>query len=278
MVHWAPMSRFADRLDDAARRNQSLLCVGLDPWPPSMPVDDIATFTCAIIEATADLVCAFKPNSAFYEAEGIDGLRALEQTIAAAKARGVPVILDAKRGDIGSTAKAYAKAAFEAWDADAVTVSPYLGGDSIEPFLAYEDRGVIVLCRTSNVGAGDFQSLAVGDGAPLYEQVAQRAKEWNVKGNVGLVVGATYPEELERVRAICPDMPILIPGLGTQGGDLEASVRAGLDASGMRGVFNSSRDIIYASKGPDYAGAARKAALELRDAINAARAAMGHAW
>lgn len=278
MVHWAPMSRFADRLDDTARRNQSLLCVGLDPLRASMPVDDIATFTCAIIEATADLVCAFKPNSAFFEAEGLDGLRALQQTIAAAKARGVPVILDAKRGDFAPSAAAYAEAAFGVWDADAVTVNPYLGGDSIEPFLKYGERGVILLCRTSNPGSGDFQSLAVDGGAPLYEEVARRAQEWDAQGNVGLVVGATYPDELARVRAICPEMPILIPGLGAQGGDVEASVSAGVGASGMRGVFNSSRGIIYASKGTDYAGAARQAAETLRDAINVERAALGHAW
>ncbi len=272
------MARFVDLLDATTRKNQSLLCVGLDPWLPSMPVDDIATFTSAIIEATADLVCAFKPNIAFYEAEGFDGLRALQQTIATAKARGVPVILDAKRGDFAPSAQAYAKAVFEGWDADAVTVSPYMGGDSLEPFLNYGERGIIVLCRTSNAGSGDFQSLVTDAGASLYKQVARRAKEWDAQGNVGLVVGATYPDELAQVRSICPAMPILIPGLGAQGGELEASVRAGLDASGMRGVFNSSRGIIYASKGADYADAARAAALGLRDAINAERDAMGHAW
>jgi orotidine-5'-phosphate decarboxylase len=272
------MARFVDLLDATAQKNQSLLCVGLDPWLPSMPITDIATFASAIIDATADLACAFKPNIAFYEAEGFDGLRALQQTIATAKARGVPVILDAKRGDLAPSAQAYAKAVFDRWDADAVTVSPYMGGDSLEPFLNYRERGVIVLCRTSNAGSGDLQSLAVDDGVALYERVAHRANEWNAQGNVGLVVGATYPDELAQVRSICPAMPILIPGLGAQGGEAEASVRAGLDASGMRGVFNSSRGIIYASKGADYADAARTAALGLRDTINITRDAMGHTW
>jgi orotidine-5'-phosphate decarboxylase len=153
-----------------------------------------------------------------------------------------------------------------------------MGGDSLEPFLNYRERGVIVLCRTSNAGSGDLQSLAVDDGVALYERVAHRANEWNAQGNVGLVVGATYPDELAQVRSICPAMPILIPGLGAQGGEAEASVRAGLDASGMRGVFNSSRGIIYASKGADYADAARTAALGLRDTINITRDAMGHTW
>ena len=275
------MSRFADRLEAAARRNQSLLCVGLDPVLERMPVGDIASFTCTIIEATADLVCAFKPNSAFFEAHGVEGMRALEATIHAARQRQVPVILDAKRGDIGSTAEAYAKAAFEAWGADAVTVSPYMGGDSLEPFLRYEDRGVLVLTRTSNAGGADFQELrlaADSGGRLLYEQVAQHASAWNTRGNVGLVVGATAPNELGRVRVICPEMPILIPGIGTQSGELQACVRNGVDARGRAAIINVSRAVIYASQGADFAQAARKAAEVVRSQINETLVEMGHAW
>ncbi len=273
------VSLFIDRLDDAARRNKSLLCVGLDPWLPSMPIDDITAFNKAIIEATSDLVCAYKPNYAFYEAEGINGLKALEATIAAIRDKGVPVILDAKRGDIGSTATAYAKAVFEAWGADAVTVNPYMGGDTLEPFLAYGDRGTLVLTRTSNSGAKDFEELNVGsEGRPLYEHVTKRVQEWNTARNAGLVVGATAPSELKRVRAIAPDMPILIPGIGTQGGDLEASVRNGVDARGLRAIVNASRSVIYASKGADFAEAARQAAEKLRGDINAELGRMGHEW
>ena len=274
------MASFLDKLDAAAQRHQSLLCVGLDPWPEQMPVRDVAEFNRAIIEATSDLVCAFKPQMAFYEAQGMDGMRALEATLKAIPSD-VPVILDAKRGDIGNTAKAYAQAVFDVWGADAVTVNPYLGGDSLEPFLAYEDRGVLVLCRTSNPGSADFQSLELSSGdsaAPLYLQVAQRAREWNTHGNVGLVVGATYPEELQRVRGLCPDMLILVPGVGTQGGDLEASVRGGVDAQGRRAIISVSRQVIYASSGADYADAARRSAQALRDQINVVLAELGHPW
>jgi orotidine-5'-phosphate decarboxylase len=274
------VSLFIERLDDASRKNRSLLCIGLDPWRPSLPIDDIAEFNKAIIDATHDLVCAYKPNSAFYEAEGIDGLRALEATIAAVP-DGIPVILDAKRGDIGNTAAAYAKAAFEVFGADAVTVNPYMGGDTVEPFLAYEDKAAFVLARTSNPGGKDFEELNVestGGAHPLYERVAAHAMEWNTKGNVGLVVGATQPDELGRVRALAPDLPILIPGIGTQGGDLEASMRNGLDARGRGVLISTSRSVLYASKGADFAEAARAAALELRDAINAELDALGHPW
>ena len=266
------MSRFVEALDETARRNRSLLCVGLDPWRPSLPVENIAAFTGAIIEATADLVCAFKPNIAFFEAEGFDGLRALQQAIAAAKARRVPVVLDAKRGDFPPSARAYAKAVFEVWDADAVTVSPWMGGDSLEPFLAYEDRGVFILARTSNPGGDDLQALETG-GAPLYERVARMATAWNTRGNVGLVAGATHPREAARIRALCPTMPLLVPGLGAQEGDLEAAVKAAVDANGLRALFNASRSVIYASDGADYADAARSAAAAMRDAINAIRGA-----
>ena len=274
------MSLFTDRLDQASRQNRSLLCVGLDPLRESMPVRDIATFNKAIIDATCDLVCAYKPNYAFYEAEGLPGLRALEATIAAVP-NGIPVILDAKRGDIGSTATAYAKAAFQAWGADAVTVNPYMGGDTVEPFLAYEDRCALVLTRTSNPGARDFEELSVGEGEdahPLYEHVTTHAVGWNAKGNVGLVVGATAPEELARVRALAPRLPILIPGIGAQGGDLEAAVRNGVDDRGLGIMISASRGVIYASKGDDFADAARAAAQGIRDSINAELQRMGHAW
>ncbi len=275
------MSRFIDRLDETARGNRSLLGVNLDPWGPSMPIDDIAAFNRAIIDATHDLVCVYKPNSAFYEAAGLDGLRALQDTVEAAHAKNIPVILDAKRGDIGNTSVAYAKAAFEVWGADALTVSPYMGGDSLEPFLAYEDRGVFVLTRTSNPGAADIEELIVQspDGPrPLYEQVAIAAAGWNTRGNVGLVVGATAPDELARVRGLASAMPILVPGIGTQGGDIAASVRSGVDANGRRVVIAVGRQVLYASKGTGYAQAARAEAERLREVINAELDAMGVAW
>jgi orotidine-5'-phosphate decarboxylase len=245
-----------------------------------MPTKDIAAFTKSIIEATSDLAAAYKPNFAFFEAEGLPGLRALEATMQAIPSH-VPVILDAKRGDIGSTATAYAKAAFEVWGADSVTVNAYMGGDTVEPYLEYEDRGVFILTRTSNPGGRDFEELQVaGDSGarPLYEHVAERAVEWNTRGNIGLVVGATAPEELQRVRAIAPEMPLLIPGIGTQGGDLEASIRCGLNANGLGAVINSSRGIIFAGTGPNYAEAARAAADKLRKEINVEREKLGFKW
>jgi orotidine-5'-phosphate decarboxylase len=226
----------------------------------------VLDFNCAIIEATYDLVCAYKPNLAFYEAMGVEGLRALAATVASMPDT-IPVIGDAKRGDIGNTARAYAAAMFEGFGFDAVTVNPYLGGDSLEPFLEYEDKGVFVLCRTSNPGSVDLQDLLVGK-KHLFEVVAKKALEWNKYGNIGLVVGATYPDDLKRVRNICPDMPILIPGVGKQGGDLEAAVRNGVDANKEKAIINSSRGIIFASKGKDFAEAARRAAIATRDEIN----------
>ncbi|MBM2827235.1 MAG: Orotidine 5'-phosphate decarboxylase [Dehalococcoidia bacterium] len=266
---------FADRLKVAVERNNSLLCVGLDPDPDLMGERDVFLFNKSIIDATADLVCAYKPNWAFYEALGIAGLRALEQTRRHIPSH-IPVIADAKRGDVGNTSLFYARAIFDTFGFDAVTVNPYLGRDSLDPFLAYRDKGVLVLCRTSNPGAVDFQSLLCssdenGKSLPLYQVVAQRAREWNQYGNVGLVVGATYPQELKDVRSICPEMTILIPGVGAQGGDLEASVRLGTDANGGGIIINSSRQILYASRNEDYAVAAREAAIRLRDAINSFR-------
>jgi orotidine-5'-phosphate decarboxylase len=262
--------KFVDKLLDISRHNNSLLCVGLDPDPQKLPVDNVLEFNKAIIDATADLVCAYKPNLAFYEAMGIRGLQILKKTVAHVPAD-IPVIGDAKRGDIGNTAAAYAKALFEYYKFDAVTVSPYLGYDSIEPFLNYKQGGIFVLCRTSNKSAADFQDLVDNFGMKFYQTVALRASEWNKDGNIGLVVGATYPEELKEVRKMCPEMPLLIPGIGAQGGDLELSVRYGTNARKEKAVIVAARQVLYASKGPDYAKAARKAATELRDSINRAR-------
>ena len=259
---------FRDKLAAAARRNGSLLCVGLDPQPDRLPVPDVLAFTRAIIEATSDLVCAFKPQSAFFEALGADGWGILRQTIAAAP-DDIPVILDVKRGDIAHTAEAYAEACFERLDADAVTLSPYLGADAVAPFLTRPERGAFVLCRTSNPGGADLQELQV-EGEPLFLRVAELARDWGAaQDNVGLVVGATYPRELAAVRSRCPDLPILMPGIGAQGGDLEAAVQAGRDGQGGNLVVNASRGVIYASGGSDFAEAARAEARRLRDAINA---------
>jgi len=231
-----------------------------------MPRIEALQFNKAIIEATCDLVCAYKPNLAFYEALGTEGLAILEKTIKCVPGH-IPVIGDAKRGDIGNTAKAYAKALFSILGLDAATVNPYLGYDSIEPFINYQDKGVFILCRTSNKGATDFQDLRT-DGLPLYEAVAKKAQEWNIHGNIGLVVGATYPEELKKVRSICPEMPLLIPGIGAQGGDLASAVGYGVDARGEKAIINVSRQILYASKERDFAQAARNTAEKIRNQIN----------
>ena len=270
---------FVEKLIAATKRNGSLLCVGLDPDPASMAVKDVGAFNRAIIEATQDLVCAYKPNLAFYEALGMPGLEALRETIDAIP-RDIPVIGDCKRGDVGNTAAAYAKAMFEGWGFDAVTLHPYIGWDSVEPFARYEDRGVFVLCRTSNPGEGDFQRLStlVGESSearPLYERVALATRLWNTNGNLGLVVGATHPDELRKVRALCPDMPLLIPGVGAQGGDLAAAVRNGVDRQGQLAVISSSRQVLYASQGADFAQAARKVAMETRRQMREALAARG---
>ncbi|OGN92079.1 MAG: orotidine 5'-phosphate decarboxylase [Chloroflexi bacterium RBG_13_50_10] len=258
--------KFTDKLLNASRKNKSWLCIGLDPDPELMPAVDVLQFNKAIIEATSDLVCAYKPNLAFYEALGTEGLAILEKTVKHIP-RDIPVIGDAKRGDIGNTAKAYARALFLVLGFDAATVNPYLGFDSIEPFISYQDKGVFILCRTSNNGAADFQDLLIG-GLPLYEAVAQKARQWNMHGNIGLVVGATYPEELKRVRSICPEMPLLIPGIGAQGGDLASAVGYGVDAYGEKAIINVSRQILYASKERDFARAARNVAERIRDQIN----------
>jgi len=259
--------RFIDKLLSAGRRNKSLLCIGLDPDVTLMPKVDLLEFNKAIVDATADLACAYKPNLAFYEALGIDGLKVLQKTVEHIPDY-IPVIGDGKRGDIGNTAKAYAKALFETFGFDAATVSPYLGYDSVEPFLGYGDKGIFILCRTSNTGAADFQSLVDAQGRPLYEAVARKAKNWDTRGNIGLVVGATYPDELKAIRQLCPEMPLLIPGIGAQGGDLASAVKNGIDARGEKAIIAVSRQILYASKGKDFAQAARHNAQGLRDDIN----------
>jgi orotidine-5'-phosphate decarboxylase len=269
---------FLDLLLDASRRNRSLLCVGLDPDPARIPAqlraapDPVYAFCAAIVEATADLACAFKPNSAFFEALGPSGLETLRRVIAATP-RDVPVILDAKRGDIDSTAAAYARSAFEVLGAHAITLNPYLGGDALAPFLRYAERGCLLVCKTSNVGSADLQDLLLADGRPLYLEVARRAQTtWNERGNIGLVVGATHPDVLPAVRALCPDMPLLLPGIGAQGGDLASSVRGAVDRRGERAIVSASRSILFASEGDDFADAARREALQLREEINVALA------
>jgi orotidine-5'-phosphate decarboxylase len=259
--------KFVDKLVAASNKNSSLLCVGIDPNPAQMPDVPLLDFTRGIIDATKDLVCAFKPNFAFFEAMGIPGLEALIETIKYIP-DDIPVIGDAKRGDIGNTSKAYATAVFDIFKCDAITVSPYLGYDSVEPFFQYEDKGVFILCRTSNKGARDFQDITDKNGEPLFEAVAKKAREWNRERNIGLVVGATYPEELKRIRELCPEMPLLIPGVGSQGGDLELAIQYGVDSAGRKAIINVSRQVIYAAKGSDFAVAAGAKAREMRDNIN----------
>ena len=264
---------FIEKLHKAAESNHSNLCIGLDPNPELMPVNDVIAFNRNIIDATSDLVCAYKPNLAFYEALGVDGLRALDETLAHIPQE-IPTIGDAKRGDIGSTSKAYAKALFETLNFDATTVNPYLGYDSIAPFIDYANKGVFILCKTSNQGSADFQDLyfvedetATGK-RPLFELVALKAAEWNTNGNIGLVIGATYPQQLKKVRELCPELPLLIPGIGAQGGDISEVIK---NASGPRKsmlIINSSRQILYSSSEKDFAVAARKEAILIRDQIN----------
>ena len=297
------MSEFINRLHNAARANRSLVCVGLDVdlalMPPALARNnDVRAFNRAIVDATKDLVCAYKPNIAFYEALGLEGLEALRDTVAYIREVAPEVVLlcDAKRGDIDSTSAKYAEAIFDYWGFDAVTVNGYLGGEALTPFLDYADKGVFVLCRTSNPGAREFQDILVsaddggsGNGAetsderkmPLYERVAMRASEWNANGNIGLVVGATSPDQLRIVRARCPGMPILIPGIGAQGGELQASVRNGIDrqAASPGMLINSARGIIYADRSIEgFADGARDAAARLRDGIDDALAQEGFQW
>ncbi|VUZ28001.1 Orotidine 5'-phosphate decarboxylase [uncultured Comamonas sp.] len=269
---------FLDMLRDATARNHSLLCVGLDPDPAKFPTHwrgdagRIFDFCAAIVDATADLVCAFKPQIAYFAAHGAEGQLEQLMTHIRKVAPRVPVILDSKRGDIGSTAEQYAREAFERYGADAVTLSPFMGFDSVTPYLQYEGKGAFLLCRTSNPGGDDLQAQTLADvpGQPtVFEHVARLAQgPWNINGQLGLVVGATRPQEIERVRAVAPTLPLLIPGVGAQGGDAVATVRA---AQGGPMVINSSRAILYASAEADFAQAARAAAMATRTQLNSAR-------
>mgnify|MGYP001185122287 CR=1 FL=1 len=277
--------KFTDQLQAAQRRADSMLCVGLDPEPGKFPgawkgdASRIADFCAEIVNATKDLVCAFKPQIAYFAAHRAEDQ--LERLMAHIRrvAPDVPVILDAKRGDIGSTAEQYAREAFVRYQADAVTLSPFMGFDSIEPYQRYDGKGLILLCRTSNPGGSDLQAQTLANGDLLYEHIAKLAAgPWNPSGQIGLVVGATFPAEIERVRALAPTLPLLIPGVGAQGGDAEATVRAGWRGSaGPHGrqssgpiVVNSSRAVLYASAGDDFASAARRVAGATRQTLNAA--------
>ncbi len=267
---------FSQMLSTAWEKNNSLLCVGLDPMPERFPVkfktskNPIFDFCREIVEATADLVCAYKPQIAYFascaaEDQLIDVINWIHEHHPE-----IPVILDAKRGDIGSTAAHYAKEAYDRFKADCVTLSPYMGYDSVEPYLAYPEKGSFVLCRTSNKGGDDFQMLDVS-GEPLYIQVAKKVSQWNTNGQMGLVIGATYPRELARVRTVAPKLTFLVPGVGAQGGSINDAVKAGMNADKTGLVINSSRAILYASSDDDFAVQAREEAQKTRDLINKAR-------
>lgn len=279
-VQFAPTaapSAYVERLRRAEQLNGSLLCVGLDPEPAKLPqslrglpaAEAALTFNRQIIEATCDLVAAYKPNLAFYEAMGPAGLETLRQTLALVP-DGIITLGDAKRGDIDNTMRMYAQALFDVYGFQAATASPYLGKDAAQPFLDRRDRGVYFLCRTSNPGASDIVNLQV-NGRPLFVEIAEQVQAWNDYGNAGLVVGATFPRELSLVREVCPDLPILLPGVGAQQGFLEESVRAGLDSTGGGLLLVAARQVLYASSGTDFPAAARRVAQDLRDRINRAR-------
>ena len=263
-----------EKLTTVVSENNSLLCVGLDSDADKIPKflretskNPLIDFNKAIVDATKDLVCAYKLNMAFYEVAGRKGFEALEKTIEFIP-KNILVILDGKRNDIGNTAKKYAQSLFETLKADAVTINPYLGRDGVGPFLEYKEKCSFILCRTSNPSAGDFQDLPVSS-TPVYQMVARKIREWNINQNCGAVVGATYPEELQTVRSILgEDIPILIPGVGKQGGDVEKTVRNGTNALGKMAVINSSREIIFAGNQEDFAQEARKKAISVRDEIN----------
>jgi orotidine-5'-phosphate decarboxylase len=269
--------KFSDMLRAAQAAHDSMLCVGLDPEPAKFPAawrgdaSRIFDFCAAIVDATKDLACAFKPQIAYFAAQRAED--ALERLVTHIHrvAPGVPVILDAKRGDIGATAEQYAREAFERYQADALTLSPFMGFDSIEPYLRHADKGLILLCRTSNPGGSDLQAQTLASGLLLYEHIARLASgPWNAGGQLGLVVGATYPQEIARVRELAPTLPLLIPGVGAQGGDAQATVRAGRREGGPI-IVSSSRAILYASTGADFAEAARHVAQATRGQLNAAR-------
>ena len=277
---------FRALLDGAHTTNDSLLCVGLDPDLSRLPAPlrhetnvtrAIVAFNAGIIEATSDLAYAYKPNLAFYMAHGVPGLLALEETRRLIP-RHIPALLDAKVGDLANTSLAYAAGYFDAWDFDAVTVNPYMGEDSLAPYLSRGDRGVFVLCKTSNPGSGDLQDIQVPSGSdtqPLYLTVADRVAEWSGRwpATLGLVVGATWPGELAEIRERCPSQPILLPGIGAQGGDIAGSLRVGLDSSGSGLLLSASRSVIFAGEhaGEEWVAAVRRAATDLRNDINAAR-------
>lgn len=265
---------FREKLDEVVKQNNSLLCIGLDPDTSKLPVSvygGLFEFNKAIIDATADLVCAYKPNSAFYESAGASGVKQLKKTCDYINKNhpAIPIVLDFKRGDIGNTNAFYAEFAFDYLGVDAVTIHPYMGKEANEVYFTYKDKGIMILCRTSNPGAGEFQDLEVGD-KKLYEIVAQNVMDaWNDNNNCSLVIGSPYPEELARIRKnIGNDVLFLVPGAGTQGGSIEDTVRAGVNKQGTGMIINSSREVLYVSNGNDFAEAAAIKARSLRDEIN----------
>jgi orotidine-5'-phosphate decarboxylase len=285
---------YSEKLLAAMKASRSLLCVGLDPDPARMPVPDVVDFNRAIVDATADLVCAYKPNLAFYEALGVPGLMALESTIEHIRSAAPNAVLigDGKRGDVGSTSAAYARAMFEVWGFDATTVNAWGGGESLAPFFDYPDRGVYVWCRSSNPGSAELQDLRVqsqgrgqggGQGERLFERLANDMVGWKSKAAIGLVAGAPYPEDVAVLRGLMPGASILAPGVGEQGGSLEGTLKAGMGGDGRGLVINSSRGILYAfsnseSGSGDFAEAARAAAANLREDINRILVTEGHGW
>lgn len=269
---------FTDKLSQIQKKNNSLICIGLDTEIEKLPQsikttnEPLFNFNKTIIDATFDLVCAYKPNSAFYEAEGPEGIKQLQKTISYIQEKypEIPIILDAKRGDIGNTAKMYAKMAFEYFNVDALTVNPYLGIDSLEPYLTYQDKFIFVLVRTSNPGAKDFQDYLIGQ-EKLYQKIAIKLKSLKNDSQIGIVVGATYPEELKELRKLLPQTVILIPGLGTQGGDTEKTIKYGIDRRAAGIVINVSRAILYASDKDDFGQKTREEAGKFRELINTYR-------
>ncbi len=270
---------FLKRIREVQSDRDSLLCIGLDADPEKIPAhlqsmeNPVLEFNRQIIDATQDLVCAYKPNLAFYEALGERGMVALRETVKLIP-KSILTIGDGKRGDIGNTAERYAQSLFNDFRFDAVTVNPYMGFDSVEPFSKNPEKGVFILALTSNPGSKDFQRLKV-NARPMYEKIVRAAKQWNSNQNLGLVVGATHPKELQSIRRIVPEMPILIPGIGKQGGDLKSAIRFGCDKNGQLAIINASRSIIYASSGMDFAEAARKEAIALRSEIQKHQEALG---
>ena len=266
---------FTEKWNQAISKNNSLVCVGLDTDPAQLPAsvrtkaDPVLYFNQQIIDATCDLVCCYKPNFAFYNALGASGFATLKRTLDHIPVD-IPVLIDAKVGDMGNVAAQYARAFYEVLGCDALTVNPYMGHDCVAPFTAYQDRTTFLVCLTSNPGADDFEKQLMGN-RPLYERVIAKAHEWNAANNIGLVFGATQPEHLAHFRSLAPDIPLLIPGVGAQGGSIELAVKNGCDARGAGILINSSRGILYASQDSDFAAAARQATLTLRDAINAHR-------